>query len=82
MNSIRTRIAEGLAKLSEHRRYADFQRVSLHVARRTYPGLRASELSHDEGVDAIVPFGADGGVRAAFAASVNGGLDKLLSDCK
>jgi len=42
----------------------------------------SASLSHDEGVDAIVPFGVDTGVRAAFAASVNGGLDKLLNDCK
>ena len=66
----------------ESQRHRDFQRLAVHLVKRSWPELQATEEQNDGGEDAT-SFGAGAdGLRRSMAASLTGTLAKIRADAK
>src|SRR5882724_8171210 len=66
----------------ESQRHRDFQRLAVHLVKRSWPELQATEEQNDGGEDAT-SFGAGAdGLRRSMAASLTGTLAKIRAAAK
>ena len=83
MEDRRTQIERALEKLTQRKRWLDFQYLALHLAKQRWPDLEPTEWWHDGGEDGItVPSQGSDGLKRSLACSLSGTLEKVREDCK
>jgi len=80
VNVQRNKIKQALEALVEAQRHRDFQRLAVHLAKRQWPELQATEEQNDGGEDATSFLAGADGVRRSVAASLTGTIAKVKED--
>lgn len=80
MNAQRLKIKQALEVLVEAQRHREFQRLAVHLAKRQWPELQATEEQNDGGEDATSFIAGVDGVRRSVAASLTGTIAKVKED--
>jgi hypothetical protein len=80
VNANRVKIKQALEILVEAQRHRDFQRIAVHLAKRRWPELQATEEQNDGGEDATSFVAGTDGIRRSVAASLTGTLAKIKED--
>ena len=80
MNAQRNKIKQALEVLVEAQRHRDFQRLAVHLAKRQWSELQATEEQNDGGEDATSFMAGVDGVRRSVAASLTGTIAKVKED--
>ena len=80
VNDQRLRIKRALEALVEAQRHREFQRIAVHLAKKLWPEMQATEEQNDGGEDATSFVAGADGLRRSVAASLTGKLSKIKSD--
>jgi len=76
VNDQRLRIKQALEALVEAQRHREFQRIAVHIAKRLWPEVQATEEQNDGGEDATSFVAGADGLRRSVAASLTGKLSR------
>jgi hypothetical protein len=83
MEDRRTQIERALEKLTQRKRWLDFQYLALQLAKQRWPDLEPTEWWHDGCEDGItIPSQGSDGLKRSLACSLSGTLEKVREDCK
>src|SRR5580692_10205498 len=80
MNNQRVKIKQALEVLVEAQRHREFQRLAVHLAKRLWPELQATEEQKDGGEDATSFVAGTDGLRRSVAVSLTATLAKIKTD--